>query len=87
MTFDCMTPEEYAAWIEAARRVRNGGRYPCADCPLAYEEAMRLQGRCDRRPTPAHRPIEPVSDPKVARRRAQWRNAKRRQYERERAAA
>ena len=54
MTYLCMSADELAAWLEAARRVRNGGRTPCTDCPMAYHLAMKAIGRCDRKPINGH---------------------------------
>jgi hypothetical protein len=71
--YDCMSPAELDAWMEAAARVRNGGSVPCFDCPRWFAEQARSAGCCEREPQvtgrPAHTPDE---------RRAQWREAARR---------
>jgi hypothetical protein len=82
MTYLCMTPDELAGWLEAAERVRNGGRTPCTDCPMAYHLAMKAVGRCNRVPVATGRPMEVSPDPAVNERRARWRASSRRQRER-----
>jgi len=52
MTYDCMTADELAGWLEAAARVRRGAVRPCADCPAAFAAAMQAEGLCCARPTP-----------------------------------
>lgn len=48
--FDCMTPDEFALWQEAARHYLASARVPCVDCPMAYHLAEKAAGRCDREP-------------------------------------
>lgn len=55
MTYDCMTPDELALWLEGAELVRRSypeaAKKPCADCPLSFRLAEYAAGRC-RLPAP-----------------------------------
>lgn len=56
MTFDCMTADELAGWLEAASSSRieggNGTRIPCTDCPMWFHLEEVAAGRCQSRPMP-----------------------------------
>ena len=70
-TWDCMTPDEYAFWVEAAARVGRG-RLPCADCPLSYADEMRAAGRCKGEPKMVGgRPRAPFESEREMQRRRQ----------------
>ena len=86
----CMTPEEWRIW-------REGGRYPwmhrgspCDWCPAWFAAEQDARGACDGEPTDGitgrHRG-EPSADPRVNRRRQQWRESTRRRYARMREGA
>jgi len=53
VSYDCMTPEEYALWAEQVARAR--ANEPCHDCPLWFELAARENGQCRRRADPERR--------------------------------
>jgi hypothetical protein len=79
-TYDCMTPDELALWLAMA--VRGGGKTPCVDCPLWFQQEAIAAGLCIRAPgwNPGggrHREVS--MDPAIARQRMKWRDAKRRQ--------
>lgn len=77
----CMTEAEHRAWMAANAVVRAPRpRTPCVDCTLNFCEAMRAIGRCDS--TPRGRGL-PTTDPRVIRRRQQYRDY----YQRRRMAA
>jgi hypothetical protein len=79
MTYDCMTPEEYALWSQSGRRV------PCFDCPLWFSTLAREQGKCCRpvqaRPVPSRGPSPRYATEaeRIEARRTTWRASKRRQ--------
>jgi len=87
----CMTADEWRTW-------REGGRYPwlarknapCDDCPAWFAAEQRAQGACNGEPadgiTGRHRGA-PSDDPRVNRRRQQWRESTRRRYARMREGA
>lgn len=87
MTPACMTATELAMWQEAnAALTKNRADAPCRDCPLAFAEAMRAEGRCNGTPGGAGRAIQPTNDYVLARRRRQWREASARARQRKVAA-
>jgi hypothetical protein len=71
----CMTDAEYDLWSRSIRYAPAGT--PCLDCPLAFAEAMRVEGCCNGRPGRHNgRPVLYASDEerRVAKRR-QWRES------------
>ena len=47
----CMTPDEWASWLDADRQVPAHGRAlrPCADCPAEWMRQQLEEGSCNRR--------------------------------------
>lgn len=50
LSFDCMSEDELAGWLEAAMRYNHGrgNPIPCTDCPLEYRLVELAAGRCNR---------------------------------------
>lgn len=44
---DCMDEREFALWDAANRYTSHPAKKPCADCPAAFSEEMRAEGRCN----------------------------------------
>lgn len=85
MTPDCMTPAELTLWDLANRALSSRADVPCRDCPMAFALAMRAEGCCNGTPEPPPgRRILDTDDPRVARRRTQWRESSRRLRAKER---
>ena len=88
MNYDCMTPDEYAAWLEASERVAGGGPTPCVDCPMWFAIEARATGSCRRfkeqmnRRNRAYR-ASLRSQVAAARRARNWSDDRRRAYNRE----
>lgn len=81
-----MTDAEHAAYVRANREVDTAHRVhdPCADCTVAFSEAMRAAGLCDGRPLLGcgGRPKRHTTETQ----RAWWREAARRYRDKRRAA-
>ena len=86
----CMSPDEWRIW-------REGGRYPwmrrgspCDDCPAWFATEQDAQGTCNGEPTAGitgRHLGAPSDDPRVNRRRQQWRESTRRRNARMREGA
>jgi len=75
-----MTPDELAGWHAMNALVTsNPATTPCQDCPLAWAEAMRAQGRCNGEPgEPVRLPKTPLGRRernRLAARRWRWRRS------------
>lgn len=48
----CMTAEEHRLWIEANGLLNDHlqARRPCEDCPIAWADERRAEGRCNGTP-------------------------------------
>lgn len=77
----CMTQDEFDGWSAHNAVLRNASPLPCQDCPVAFAQEMRAAGCCNGEPGSM------IRSNATDRRRAQWREAKRRHYARQRATA